>query len=175
MASIENRSRFVVSVKNNDELTKYFPYNKLEAVMAYRDELRASAKKYKPRVDQLDESWLVRIRQTGHPKLEKTFSSEATAEAFVKKVEAERTQKIFIDYAKSFNATFAELLVRFRGHSASPVAGVCHGASCQRPPVLGRSAAGQIIQLIWRKGQPAPARSRRPCIGVRVDVGWAGA
>lgn len=110
MASIENRSRFVVSVKNSD-LTQHFPYNKLEAVTAYRDELRA--KGYKPKVDQLDESWLVRIRQTGYPKLEKTFSSEATAEAFVKKVEAERAQKIFIDYAKSFNATFAELLVRY--------------------------------------------------------------
>lgn len=113
MASIENRSRFVVSVKNNDGLTKYFPYNKLEAVMAYRDELRTSAKKYKPKVNQLDESWLVRIRETGHPKLEKTFSSEATAEAFVKKVEVERTQNFFVDYAKSFNATFAELLVRY--------------------------------------------------------------
>ena len=29
MASIENRSRFVAKVKNNDDLTKYFPYNKL--------------------------------------------------------------------------------------------------------------------------------------------------
>lgn len=113
MASIENRSRFVVSVKNNEALTKYFPYNKLEAVLSYRDELRAHPKKYKPKVDQLDESWLVRIRQTGYPKLEKTFSSEETAEAFVKKVEAERAQKIFVDYAKSFNATFAELLVRY--------------------------------------------------------------
>lgn len=111
MASIENRSRFVVTVKNNDALTKHFPFNKLKAVLAYRDELRSQ--KYKPKVDQLDESWLVRIRETGYPTLQKTFSSEATAEAFVKKVEAERAQKIFIDYSKSFNATFAELLVRY--------------------------------------------------------------
>ena len=45
MAVIENRSRFVVSVKNNDVLTKHFADNKFEAVMAYRDALRASAKK----------------------------------------------------------------------------------------------------------------------------------
>ena len=31
----------------------------------------------------------------------------------MKKVEAKRAQKIFIDYSKSFNATFAELLVRY--------------------------------------------------------------
>ena len=111
MASIENRSRFVVTVKNNDALTKHFPYNRLEAVQAYRDGLRRQS--YKPRVDQLDESWLVRIRQTGYPKLQKTFSSEAAAEAFVKKVEAERAQKVFIDYSKSFNTTFAELMVRY--------------------------------------------------------------
>lgn len=111
MASIENRSRFVVTVKNNDALTKHFPFNKLPAVQAYMKELRADG--YKPKADQLDESWLVRIRQTGYPKLEKTFSNEATAEAFVKKVEAERAQKIFIDYGKSFNATFADLLVRY--------------------------------------------------------------
>jgi len=45
VASIENRSRFVVSVKNNDALTKYFPYNKLEAVEPYRDKLRAHPNK----------------------------------------------------------------------------------------------------------------------------------
>jgi integrase len=111
VASIENRSRFIVTVKNNEAKTKHFPYNKLPAVEAYMQELRADG--YKPKADQLDESWLVRIRQTGYPKLEKTFSSEEIAEAFVKKVEAERAQKIFIDYGKSFNATFAELLVRY--------------------------------------------------------------
>lgn len=111
MATVENRSRFVVNVKNNDALTKYFPYNKLAAIVAYRDELRA--KGYKPKVDQLDESWLVRIRQTGHPKLQKTLGSQAKADAFVKWVEAQRAQNIFIDYGKAFNTTFAELLVRY--------------------------------------------------------------
>ena len=38
-------------------------------------ELRAQG--YKPRAEQLDESWLVRIRERGHKPLEATFESEA--------------------------------------------------------------------------------------------------
>ena len=111
MATIENRSRFVVIVKNNDAKTKYFPYNKVRAVQAYRDELLAGG--YKPKVNQLDEHWLVRIRQTGYEPVQATFSSKETAEVFVGKTTEERKRGLFMDYTKAHKATFAELLVRY--------------------------------------------------------------
>ncbi|MGB7420397.1 MAG: hypothetical protein WA917_00755 [Comamonas sp.] len=41
MAVIENRSRFRVSVKNRDDLTKHFSYNRLKHVQSYMRQLRA--------------------------------------------------------------------------------------------------------------------------------------
>ena len=35
MATIENRSRYQVTVKNRDDLTKKFPFDKFSAVEAY--------------------------------------------------------------------------------------------------------------------------------------------
>ena len=64
MAHIANRSRFRVTVKNKPDLTQHFSFSKVAAVEAYMKELRAQG--YKPRAEQLDESWLVRIRERGH-------------------------------------------------------------------------------------------------------------
>jgi len=77
MAHIANRSRFRVTVKNKPDLTQHFSFSKVAAVEAYMKELRAQG--YKPRAEQLDESWLVRIRELGHKPLEATFESEAAA------------------------------------------------------------------------------------------------
>lgn len=40
MASIENRSRFMVTVTNRNDLTKTFPHNATNAVRAYIEQLR---------------------------------------------------------------------------------------------------------------------------------------
>lgn len=57
MAVIENRSRFRVSVKNCDDLTKNFSYNKRKGVESYMRQLRAQG--LKPKAAQLDEHWQV--------------------------------------------------------------------------------------------------------------------
>lgn len=57
MAVIENRSRFRVSVKNRDDLTKNFSYNKRKDVESYMRQLRAQG--LKPKAAQLDGHWLV--------------------------------------------------------------------------------------------------------------------
>lgn len=111
MAHITNRSRFRITVKNRPDLTKHFSFSKVPAVEAYMKELRAQG--YKPRAEQLDESWLVRIRERGHKQLEATFNSEAAAAQFVEKTREERKRGLFIDYTAALKVTFADVLVRY--------------------------------------------------------------
>ena len=111
MATIQNRSRFRVSVRHNPGLTREFSFNRLAAVKVYMAELRDRG--LKPRVDQLADHFEVRIRQRGYPPLTITCASELEAENFVRKVEEERSRGLFVDYTKAHNITLAELLVRF--------------------------------------------------------------
>jgi len=111
MAHIANRSRFRVTVKNKPDLTQHFSFSKVAAVEAYMKELRAQG--YKPRAEQLDESWLVRIRERGHKPLEATFESEAAATQFIEKTSEERKRGLFIDYTAALKVTFADILVRY--------------------------------------------------------------
>lgn len=106
-----NRSRFRVTVKNREDLTRHFSYNKLDVVKAYMEELRTQH--LKPHVCQLDEHWLVRIRNKGHKPVQTTFISRDEADRFVKQVAAERLRGIFVDYTVSRKITLAELLVRY--------------------------------------------------------------
>jgi integrase len=112
MATLANRSRFCVTVKNVPGATRHFSYDQLEAVEAYIQELRRT-KKYKPKVTQLDESWLVRIRTKGQKEQTATFPSLEAAERFIKRVEEERGRGLFADYTKSLQVTLAELIVRY--------------------------------------------------------------
>lgn len=111
MAHIANRSRFRVTVMNKPEVTRHFSFNKVAEAKAYMKELRAQ--QYQPKAVQLDESWLVRIRQQGHKPLEATFESEAAATQFIDKTAEERKRGLFIDYTAALKVTFADLIVRF--------------------------------------------------------------
>lgn len=111
MATIQNRSRFRVSVQNSPKRARHFPYNRMEEVKAYVAELRVEG--LKPHVDQLAESFEVKVRQQGYAPMCATFSSREEAERFVEKVEEERSRGLFIDYTQSHKVTFADLLVRY--------------------------------------------------------------
>lgn len=111
MANIDNPSRYQVTVKNRDGLTKKFPLDKFEVVEAYMALLRQQG--FKPRAQQEESRFLVRIRQKGYAKLEVTLASLAEAEAFVKKVEEERSRGLFINYTKSNQVSFADLMIRY--------------------------------------------------------------
>lgn len=106
-----NRSRFVVTVKNRDELARYFPHDQFEAAEAYLLKLREQ--KFKPRIKQLEDCFLVRIRQTGYADVNMTFDSEQAAIDFRNEVTAQRARGLFIDYTKSRQVTLAELMVRY--------------------------------------------------------------
>jgi hypothetical protein len=90
MASIENRSRYTVTVKHNDALARTFPFTELEQAQAYSQALRRQG--YKPRLRQLEDTILVRIRQKGHKALNYTAQSVEEAEQLVKKIEEERSR-----------------------------------------------------------------------------------
>ncbi|TXH88494.1 MAG: site-specific integrase [Rhodoferax sp.] len=111
MSDPVNRSRFIVTVKTRDDLTAYFPYDHFDEAEAYFQKLRQ--KKFKPRIKQLDESFLARIRQTGYPVLNMTFGTEQEAIDFQNEVKAQRSRGLFIDYTKARQVTLAELLVRY--------------------------------------------------------------
>ena len=63
MASIDNRSNYIVTVRNRDDLTRAFPYNKRDDAAAYFAELTEQG--FKPQVQQLEDKILVRIRDKG--------------------------------------------------------------------------------------------------------------
>lgn len=125
MATIQNRSRITVTVKNRADLTRSFPYNALEEVEVYVHHVRETFK-LKPIAKQGEDTWEVRLRQKGYPSQNVTFHSRKDAEAFVKKLESERSTGLVRDYTKAHQVTFAQLLVRymreFKGKSAQVIA-----------------------------------------------------
>lgn len=64
MASIENRSRFIVAVQNREVLTQTFAYNREKQLKLYLAELKAGG--YKPKLGRTDDSFTIRVREAGH-------------------------------------------------------------------------------------------------------------
>lgn len=111
MPSVQNRSRFSVSVAKHPELTRHFPFNKTKAVVAYVGDLKNQ--RFKPKLDRADDVFEVRIRQKGFKPLTHTCKSAAEAQQFIDKISEERARGLFIDYTKGWNTTFADLITRY--------------------------------------------------------------
>ncbi len=111
MASIENRSRFVVSVKKCEDLTQTFAFNREKQLKAYIAELKAAG--YKPQLARTNDSFAIRIRDDGHAKQTLYASTEQEAVDIKQRIELERRKGLFIDYAKGHSVTFADLLARY--------------------------------------------------------------
>lgn len=112
MATIQNRSRITVSVKNRRDLTRSFSYNALDKVEAYVAELRGNG--LRPKATQGDDTWEVRFREKGYPSQNITCPSRKEAEALVQKLNSERSTGLIRDYTKAHQVTFAHLLLRYR-------------------------------------------------------------
>jgi integrase len=111
MASIENRSRFVVTVSKREDLTKTFAYTREKQATAYIAELKAMG--HKPGLSRTDDSFAIRVRETGHrtqclyaPTLEKAIATRD-------EIELQRNRGLFVDYAKGRSVTFGDLLTRY--------------------------------------------------------------
>lgn len=111
MASIENRSRFIVTVQNCGDLTRTFSYNREKELAAYVAELKARG--YKPRLSRANDSYAVRVRSAGQRSQCLYASSEEEAIDIKQRVELERRNGLFVDYAKGRSVTLADLLARY--------------------------------------------------------------
>lgn len=117
MASIENRSRFKVTVQNRHDLTLTFSHSGVKAVKAYVEELKA--KGFKPKASRLNNSFAVRVRQVGYPDQTLFAASEDEAVEIQQRVESERRKGLFVDYGKARRFSFGNLLARYL-HEESP-------------------------------------------------------
>ncbi|MGN8108113.1 site-specific integrase [Paraburkholderia sp. 22098] len=111
MASITNRSRFFVEVKNNHDCYREFPFHRLADAKTYHASL--VAQKLKPVLGQLEDTIEVRIRHKGWPTVNYTATSVAEAEGIVNKIEEERSRGLFRDYTKAHQVTFIDLIQRY--------------------------------------------------------------
>ncbi|MEQ6433698.1 site-specific integrase [Comamonas sp. w2-DMI] len=117
MASIENRSKVQVSIKNRDDLTKTFEYSADKAIKAYVEHLKAQG--YKPKLASLNNHYAIRARQVGYPDQCLYASSEVEALELKQRIESERRRGIVIDYGLARRTTFADLLIRYL-HEEAP-------------------------------------------------------
>ena len=111
MASIENRSRFVVTVQKRDDLTRSFAYNREQQLKLYLAELKANG--YKPKLHRTDDSFAIRVREVGH-RTQCLYAHSLQEAADVKqRLELERRTGMFVDYAKGRSVSFADMLARY--------------------------------------------------------------
>jgi len=111
MASIENRSRIQVTVKNRDDLTKQFAYSADKAIQVYVQKLRDEG--LKPRLTSLNDHYVVRTRSVGAKNQCIVAHSEAEAVDIKHRLESELRRGLFIDYGSGQKASLADLLVRY--------------------------------------------------------------
>lgn len=111
MASIENRSRFKVTVQNRGDLTRTFTHSASGAVKAYIAELRTQG--FKPKLSRLNDSFAVRVRQRGYPDQTLFAASEQEAVEIQQRIESERRHGLFVDYGRARRVSFADLLERY--------------------------------------------------------------
>jgi hypothetical protein len=93
MATVSNRSKYVVSVPRHDALGRAFPYSARAAVEAYVATLRADG--HRPRVARADDCFEVRIRQKGFPELHTTVASEDEATTLIAVIDGQRATGLY--------------------------------------------------------------------------------
>jgi integrase len=111
MASIINRSNYVVSVRSRDDLTRTFPFDKQQGAKDYYAQLRAQ--QFRPRVEQLEDTIFVRVRDKGYKAQTATFDSLEKAETFLKQLELDRAKGLDCDYTAARSVTLVDLLERY--------------------------------------------------------------
>lgn len=111
MASIENRSPFLVTVRNRGDLTRTFAVTRQKALQVYIAQLHREG--FKPQVVQETTRYAVRSRSVGKAPQCIFAGSEQEALAIKQRVESERGQGLFVDYTKGRKFTLADLLQRY--------------------------------------------------------------
>lgn len=113
MATIQNRSPYVISVAKHPELTRKFPFSQLKAAKAYMQEMRDQHPKSKVEVAQEEGHFQVRLRNKGHREQTKSFESLTKADQFIKELDAQQSRGLFRDYTTAYGITTAQLIQRY--------------------------------------------------------------
>jgi integrase len=111
MASIENRSRFVVTVQNDPNLNKTFLHNQKKDAQAYVKHLKEGG--HTLELARENNSYAVRAREVGYPPQCIIASNEQEAIDIKQRLESERRWGFFVDYTKGRSVTFADLMARY--------------------------------------------------------------
>lgn len=111
MASIENRSRFIVTVQNREDLAQTFAFNRDKELKLYIAKLKADG--YKPKLIRTDDYYAIRVRDAGHRVQCLYAHSKQEAIDIKQRLELERRNGLFVDYAKGRSVTFGDLLARY--------------------------------------------------------------
>lgn len=111
MASIENRSRFVVTVQNDPNLNKTFLHNQKKDAQAYVKHLKEGG--HTLELARENNSYAVRAREVGYPPQCIIASNEQEAIDIKQRLESERRRGFFVDYTKGRSVTFSDLLTRY--------------------------------------------------------------
>jgi integrase len=109
MATIMNRSKWTVSVKNREDLNRTFPFNESAKIRAYIAKLRKE-EEVNPDARQAEDTFLIRIRQKGYAPCTETADTLQAAEDYVLRIKSERRSGLFIDYSKAHRTTMAKIM-----------------------------------------------------------------
>ncbi len=111
MASINNRSPWAVTVRNQPSHYREFRYDQRDKAEAY---VAALAKQgLAGSLKRLENAFQVVARDKGYKRFCATFDTLAEARVTKLNIEAERSRKIFRDYGAAFRYTLAELMLRY--------------------------------------------------------------
>lgn len=112
MASIENRSRIQVTVKNRDDLTKQFACSADKAIQVYVQQLRNEG--LKPSLASLNDYYAVRTRNVGAKNQCIVADSEAEATDIEHRLESELRRALFDSRTLPISRKFHSFLIYLR-------------------------------------------------------------
>ncbi|HEY6644469.1 site-specific integrase [Povalibacter sp.] len=111
MASVDNRSRYIVSVKNNETLTKEFGFRRFKEAEGYLAALRANGYS-SAKIARADDCFLVRFRELRLRKFSRHVESREKARELIELVEAQSNDETPLDYLVGA-VSFAKLADRY--------------------------------------------------------------
>jgi integrase len=111
MASITNRSKYIVEVADAPQFTRTFPHTAATKAKRYKKELAANGQS--GLIRQLEDNFLLRIRDKGYPEYLYKAGSYEEAERELQRVLGDRAHGRRVDYTKARRITLAQLIDQY--------------------------------------------------------------
>jgi hypothetical protein len=161
MASVENRSKYIIVVEGEPELSRQFPHYALEPAQAHLRNLRALGKNAQLTQGQ-DNLW-VRFRDKGYPSKDIPATSYEEAERIIKQAEADRAAgRRRIDYHRAHHTTLAKLFDLFM----TEVCPLHKGGDTER-----RVLNSFLLDIGYESAYEKERRAARVAAGRKPDAG----